>query len=83
MDFPNFKDMKCLGTSAKCLITMLLVFYVISPIDLLPEAVLGPIGLIDDFFALLMIFGINSTTAFSALREVFPTANIYRKKLYK
>ena len=25
------------------------VLYVISPVDVLPEAVLGPIGLVDDF----------------------------------
>lgn len=31
--------------------------YVISPIDLLPEAILGPIGLLDDF--VLVIFAID------------------------
>lgn len=30
------------------------VLYVISPIDLLPEAVLGPIGLIDDILVVLV-----------------------------
>lgn len=29
------------------------ILYVLSPIDLLPEAVLGPIGLIDDLFVIL------------------------------
>ena len=36
-------------------------FYAISPIDILPEAVLGPFGLIDDIGA--VIVGISSAKA--------------------
>lgn len=32
-----------------------LAAYVVSPLDLLPEAFLGPIGLVDDFYAIFMI----------------------------
>ncbi len=31
------------------------LFYVISPIDLFPEALIGPFGLIEDLFLMLMI----------------------------
>jgi uncharacterized membrane protein YkvA (DUF1232 family) len=71
MDFPKFKDMKCLGIETKCLLTMFLIFYVISPIDLLPEAVLGPIGLLDDVLAILGIFMINSKMAYQEIRGIF------------
>jgi len=32
------------------------LLYVLSPIDILPEAFLGPIGLIDDLFVVLLPF---------------------------
>ena len=33
--------------------------YVLSPFDLLPEAVLGPVGLLDDFLTVgVVIFGV-------------------------
>lgn len=35
-----------------------LFFYIVSPFDLLPEAFLGPIGLVDDFAAMIMIGGV-------------------------
>jgi len=35
-----------------------LLIYVISPIDFMPEAFFGPLGLMDDFVALLMAWGI-------------------------
>jgi len=41
----------------KLLILVIMVLYVISPVDLLPEAVLGPIGLIDDLA--VIIFGVS------------------------
>ena len=37
---------------AVCLYTVFLIIYLISPFDILPEAVLGPIGLIDDATAI-------------------------------
>ncbi len=49
--FENNK--KCLGVPLKFLFIMFLLLYVISPVDLLPEAVLGPLGLPDDIIALL------------------------------
>jgi uncharacterized membrane protein YkvA (DUF1232 family) len=33
----------------------LCILYIVSPIDLLPEAFLGPFGLIDDFVAGLVL----------------------------
>jgi uncharacterized membrane protein YkvA (DUF1232 family) len=36
------------------LVVVLCVVYIISPIDLLPEAFLGPLGLIDDLGALFV-----------------------------
>lgn len=37
------------------LLTALLVLYVLSPIDLLPEIILGPVGFTDDAIAILGI----------------------------
>ena len=34
------------------------LLYIVSPIDILPEALLGPIGLIDDFAVVLLLGGI-------------------------
>ena len=51
------EDMKCLSGPVKCILMMIFLIYIISPIDFLPEILLGPIGLIDDLgavFALLM-----------------------------
>jgi uncharacterized membrane protein YkvA (DUF1232 family) len=42
------------------------VFYIVSPIDLMPEALLGPFGLIDDAGAL----GAALLAAHSALRSM-------------
>lgn len=35
----------------------ILILYVLSPVDVLPEAYLGPLGLIDDGGALLALLG--------------------------
>jgi len=40
------------------IVAMFLLIYVISPIDFMPEAFFGPLGLMDDFVALLMAWGI-------------------------
>ena len=53
------KDTKCLGFPMKCLITMALILYMLSPIDLIPELFFGPIGLIDDAGALLLALFMN------------------------
>jgi len=37
----------------KVLFAVACAIYVISPIDLMPEAILGPFGLVDDFGALV------------------------------
>jgi uncharacterized membrane protein YkvA (DUF1232 family) len=34
------------------------VVYILSPLDLVPEALLGPVGLIDDLVVLLGAFGV-------------------------
>ena len=35
-------------------IPLLTALYVLSPIDVLPEAIIGPFGLVDDFFVVLL-----------------------------
>lgn len=35
----------------------MMILYALSPLDLLPEAVLGPVGLLDDSMVLLNIVG--------------------------
>lgn len=35
----------------------ILIIYILSPIDLFPEAYIGPLGLIDDGGALLTLLG--------------------------
>jgi uncharacterized membrane protein YkvA (DUF1232 family) len=42
--------------SRPLLVVCLCIIYVISPIDLLPEAFLGPFGLVDDLGALFLAF---------------------------
>lgn len=73
MDISNIlgKDTKCLGFPMKCLITMLLIFYIISPLDFLPEMFLGPFGLIDDVGALLLAFMLNSKELMGKLGGIF------------
>lgn len=38
------------------IIALLALLYIVSPVDLLPEALLGPIGLIDD--AIVFLIGV-------------------------
>lgn len=47
-DNMNLSGGKCLTGPMKCFILMSMLLYIISPVDLLPEMFLGPIGLIDD-----------------------------------
>jgi uncharacterized membrane protein YkvA (DUF1232 family) len=42
--------------------------YVISPIDMLPEALLGPFGCVDDVFALITAIG-SGVFAFNAQKD--------------
>jgi uncharacterized membrane protein YkvA (DUF1232 family) len=65
------KDAQCLGMPLKCLLIAGLLLYVISPIDFLPELFLGPIGLIDDAFALLLVFVLGSKDLFGKLGGMF------------
>nr|XP_029117959.1 E3 ubiquitin-protein ligase RNF170 isoform X2 [Elaeis guineensis] len=45
------------GGAPRSLIQMVLsAIYVFSPVDILPEGVLGLVGLLDDFFILLIVF---------------------------
>lgn len=44
--------------------------YIISPIDLLPEAVLGPLGLADDSVAGIIILGLVAKRVYQHLRRV-------------
>lgn len=66
----NFKNLCFILTSmftSGRLISSLL--YIISPIDLLPEAFLGPIGLIDDIAALGIAFVLISNISYQLLRR--------------
>lgn len=47
--------MPCFGWSESYQKAILLLIYVLSPIDLLPELVLGPIGFVDDAFAIFFL----------------------------
>lgn len=53
--------LKCVGWT----ITVLALLYAGSPLDLLPEAFLGPLGLPDDFLALAMGIGSALTAIFA------------------
>jgi uncharacterized membrane protein YkvA (DUF1232 family) len=39
----------------KTIILILAIIYFISPIDVIPEAIFGPIGYVDDFGLLLLV----------------------------
>lgn len=43
------------------LVLMLALFYLLSPIDFLPEGLLGIFGLVDDLFAVVvaLLYGMN------------------------
>lgn len=49
---------KCLTGPFSCLILMFILLYIVSPVDLMPEFVLGPLGLIDDMLAAFGAFSI-------------------------
>lgn len=49
----NIKGYIILGI--KGIVFLTIILYIISPIDLMPEAILGPIGYLDDI--LLILFG--------------------------
>jgi len=44
----------------------ILLLYIISPIDLMPELYLGLLGLVDDVIALILVLGI---VGFTSLRR--------------
>lgn len=46
------------GGIGKLMILLFIVLYIISPIDFLPEALLGPFGLIDDAVLAMVGFSI-------------------------
>jgi uncharacterized membrane protein YkvA (DUF1232 family) len=62
------KDTKCLGAPLTCILTILFILYVISPIDLIPDFI-PIIGWIDDLLAILAIVGVNSGYLFGLLRR--------------
>lgn len=47
---------------------LLLAIYALSPIDILPEAILGPLGLIDDGIAVSGLIRMVSTVLYGYLR---------------
>ncbi|MEP7103514.1 MAG: DUF1232 domain-containing protein [Candidatus Dojkabacteria bacterium] len=57
-------------------ILILSLIYIISPIDFIPEALLGPIGIIDDLFLILVLL------AFQAYKIISDTYS-KRKSKYK
>lgn len=46
-----------------------MLIYTLSPIDILPEAILGPIGLVDDSVVLANVFQQFSTLMVNFMRE--------------
>jgi len=54
-----------------CIIAMILMLYVLSPIDFVPELLLGPIGLIDDVVAVLVAFQVLGGNLFKTAKGVF------------
>ena len=52
---PKFSARRAAGLSAKQWVAIAAcVLYLVSPVDLLPEALIGPFGLPDDFIAVLV-----------------------------
>jgi len=44
-----------LGFIFPLLVTILGIIYLVSPIDLMPEIILGPLGVFDDFFVITFV----------------------------
>lgn len=57
-----FRELVSIGGLSCCKRVWIIVFlflvmiYLISPIDLIPEAIFGPIGLIDDIISIIAVF---------------------------
>lgn len=51
----SLEGLRYLMTNTRVRSILLMAVYTLSPIDLLPEIVLGPLGLIDDFAVALNI----------------------------
>ena len=66
---------KCLSGPMKCIMIMMLILYIISPIDFIPEILLGPIGLIDDAGALFALLGLavsgDGKNSFGKILDIF------------
>lgn len=62
----------------KLLVLAFMVIYVISPIDLMPEALLGPLGIIDDL--VVVIFG-ASFLGFDFLKTAKKTRARFRERM--
>lgn len=60
---------KFLLTNPRVKVILIMLIYTLSPFDLLPEALLGPIGLFDDGFVILNIFRELSGLMISFARE--------------
>lgn len=43
-------------TNSRIKYILLMIIYALSPVDLIPEAILGPLGLVDDSVVILNIF---------------------------
>ena len=66
-----------------CLVLGLVIIYVISPIDLLPEIVLGPIGLIDDAIAIVIGMLAVMGGGFMGISNIFGQAKSLRTSFKK
>lgn len=60
---------KFLITNPRVKVILVMLIYTLSPFDLLPEALLGPIGLFDDGFVILNLFKEVSALMISFSRE--------------
>lgn len=64
-------------------LTPLIIVWIISPLDILPEIVLGPLGLADDTILLVTIFLLTrlAMSFYSERRYVRPTKNANGKDI--
>ena len=69
----NFSNPEFYGyifrNSWKYRILLLLIIYIISPFDILPESVMGVIGLIDDIFIFVIVAALVAQASMSFLRN--------------
>lgn len=77
LEFLPGPSRQLVGGIVKIIILGVAVLYVISPIDLLPEAVLGPFGFIDD---ILVVLGVSSFLGFDLLKGLKQKRKVFQEE---